>query len=112
MLCGSADAVVWPAGGADNTYTVWAPLRLALKDGGHGTIYRVYRMKLQLAVPTTWTRERLADGRCRYVMPAAPDDNRAGPGADLAVVVRESLPLPVDLAGWPLTALAAVATKG
>jgi hypothetical protein len=55
-------------------------------------------MKLLLEVPTTWTAEHLADGRRRYLVPG-------GASADLVVLVRESLPLPIDLAAWPLAAL-------
>jgi len=60
-------------------------------------------MKLQLEVPTTWTAEQLGDGRRRYVVPGG-----ALPGPDLVVLVRESLPLPIELAGWPMAALSAL----
>lgn len=62
-------------------------------------------MKLQLEVPTTWTAEPLADGRRRYVVPGS-----LTPAADLVVLCRESLPLPLDLLAWPLAALGQLKT--
>ena len=62
-------------------------------------------MKLQLDVPTTWTAEPLGEGQRRYVVPGS-----ATPAPDLVVLVRESMPLPLDQAGWPLAALARLNT--
>ena len=63
-------------------------------------------MKLQLDVPTTWTVETLADGQRRYVVPGS-----ATPAPDLVVLVRDSLPLPLDRTGWPLAALMRLKTS-
>lgn len=62
-------------------------------------------MKLQLDVPTTWTVETRAEGWRRYVVPGS-----ASATADVVVLVQESLPLPLELATWPQTALAQLNT--
>ncbi len=61
-------------------------------------------MKLQLDVPTTWTAESLAEGWRRYVVPGS-----ASATADVVVLVRDSLPLPLAM-GWPQAALAQLNT--
>lgn len=84
-------------------------------------------MKLQLTVPTGFIAEPLAEGQLRYVIPRGaspvnPEGGPAGesgggrvdsfgkssggdPAGDSVLLVRESLPLPLELESWPLAAL-------
>lgn len=65
-------------------------------------------MKLQLAAPSGWTAEPLSDGHLRYVIRGP--EQAPGASPDAVLLVRESLPLPLALADWPLVALSRLRT--
>ncbi len=73
------------------------------------------RVKLQLAAQAGWTAESLSGpasglltGHLRYVIPSGPEQAPGPP--DSVLIVCESLPLPLDLGGWPLAALSRLKT--
>lgn len=73
------------------------------------------RVKLQLAAQAGWTAESvpgspsgLLTGHLRYVIPQSPEQAPGPP--DSVLIVGESLPLPLDLGGWPLAALSRLKT--
>lgn len=69
-------------------------------------------MKLQLAAEAGWTVDSPAAGHLaghlRYVVPAGPEQAPGPP--DSVLIVRESLPLPLELDSWPLAALSRLKT--